>query len=120
MQQSWVWWRLRAASRVSASEVSASSGVWASTGPAEAKSPNAEAARAVPPSFISLAREMALLSRPIARSSQKRAVSSSLSGDNATSPFPTLPIGAFALIVTKAVRSVLLPRIGLLKLSEKG
>ena len=113
MQQSWVWWRLRAASRVWASRVSAS-GVSASTGPAEAKSPNAEAARAVPPSFISLAREMALLSRPIARSSKKRAVPSSLLGDNATPPFPTLPTGAFALIVANAVRSVLLPRIGLL------
>jgi hypothetical protein len=35
-------------------------------------------------------------------------------GDNATPPFPTLPTGAFALIVANAVRSVLLPRIGLL------
>jgi len=110
-----VWWRLRAALRASASRVWASSGVWASgvsasTGPAEAKSPNAEAARALPPSFISLAREMALLSRAIARSSKKRAVPSSLLGDNATPPFPTLPTGAFARIVAKVVRSVLLSR----------
>jgi hypothetical protein len=100
--------------------VRASSGVWASgdwvlgvsasTGLAEAKSPNAEAARALPPSFISLAREMALLSRPIARSSKKRAVPSSLLGDNATPPFSTLPTGAFALIVAKVVRSMLLSR----------
>lgn len=115
-----MWRRLRAASRASASRVRASSGVRASgnrvlrvsasTGPAEAKSPNAEAARALPPSFISLARETALLSRAIARSSKKRAVPSSLLGDNATPPFPTLPTGAFALIVAKVVRSMLLSR----------
>ena len=103
---------VRASSMVRASpgvraSVDRVSGVSASTGPAEAKSPNAEAARALPPSFISLAREMALLSRAIARSSKKRAVPSSLLGDNATPPFPTLPTGAFALIVATLVRSLL-------------
>jgi hypothetical protein len=100
---------VRASSGVRAS-VDWVSGVSASTGPAEAKSPNAEAARALPPSFISLAREMALLSRAIARSSKKRAVPSSLMGDNATPPFPTLPTGAFALIVATLVCGVLLSR----------
>ncbi len=71
---------------VSASVVSASV-VSASAGSADAKSPSAEATRAAPPSFITLAREMALLSRPIARSSKARAIRSSLSGDNATPPF---------------------------------
>jgi hypothetical protein len=86
MQQSRVWWRLRAASRLWASRVWALR-LWASTGSAEAKSPNAEATRAAPPSFITLARERALLSRPIARSSKERANPSSLLGDNATPPF---------------------------------
>jgi hypothetical protein len=78
---------------VSALTVSA----WA--GSVEAKSPSAEARRAAPPSFISLAREMALLSRPIARASKERAIASSLLGDNATPPFSTLLVGAFAPIV---------------------
>src|ERR671923_1440579 len=40
-------------------------------------------------------------------------MSPSLLGDNATPPFPTLPNGAFALIVAKAVSSALHPRIHL-------
>jgi hypothetical protein len=49
---------------------------WA--GSADAKSPSAEATRAAPPSFNALAREMALLSMPIARSSKNRSLISSL------------------------------------------
>ena len=68
--------------------------VWASARSAPAKSPSAEAASAAPPSFMSSAREMVLLSRPTARASKERAIPSCVSGDKAAPPFPALPVGA--------------------------
>jgi hypothetical protein len=55
----------------------------------EAKSPSAEATRAAPPSFIALPREIAPVSRPLARSS-KGAPSRFLFASNVMPPFTEL------------------------------
>jgi hypothetical protein len=55
--------------------------------PCEAKSPSVDATRAAPPSFIALPREIAPLSRPLARSSKARTPPSSLFINNVAPPF---------------------------------